>query len=129
MSLKKHLIIGSVIFGLWLGFYLITLPSHYMTEWNNAEKTLLCLLTFFAIIPFIVFVVAIFLGDDYFKTGVWLAVYGSIGIFLLDFITVGMLEKKGLSFLLAYWPQTVGYLEAAVLGPLVGAVMKKGLKS
>ena len=125
MSIKKHLALSIVVIALWAGFYLTGLPSDYYTKWSDAEKMLLTMVAFFGALPFTVFVVGVFLGEDYFKTGVWLAVYGSVVPFILDFIVVGMIEGKGLGFLTTHWPQSIGYLEVIVIGPLIGSAMKR----
>lgn len=125
MSIKKHFVLSIVILALWAGFYFMGLPSDYYTKWNVAEKMLLIWVAFFGIFPFTVFVIGVFLGEDYFKTGVWIAFYGSVGLFILDLIAVGVIEGKGLGFLITHWPQSISYLGAIVIGPLMGAAMKK----
>ena len=125
ISIKKHLILCVTVFVLWAVFYLMGLPSDYYTKWNDAEKVLLILIAFFGIFPFLVVVIGVFLNEDYLKAGIWIGLYGSVGIFVLDLIVVGMIEGMGLQFLFTHWPQSVGYLEAIVIGPLIGAVMKK----
>ena len=90
-----------------------------------AEKVLITWIGLFAIFPLFSFFLVIFIGGDYFKTSLWIALYASIGILILDYIVVGLIEGKGISFLISHWYLTVGYVEAIVVMPLVGLALKK----
>lgn len=125
MNIKKHLILITVACLAWAAFYLIGLPSDYFLSWSSAEKILITWMGFFAILPLICTLVVVFLGGDYFRTSVWLALYASFGLFILDFLVVGLVEGKGISFLISHWYLTIGYIEALVVMPLVGLALKK----
>ncbi len=125
MNIKKHLILITVFFLGWAAFYLMGLPSDYFLNWSTAEKILITLMAFFAMFPLICFIMVVFLGGDYFKTSLWVAFYLSVGVFILDYLVVGLIQGNGLSFLISHWVLTIGYLEALVVIPLVGLALKK----
>ncbi len=125
MNLKKHLIMITVAFLGWFAFYLIGLPSDYFLNWSTAEKILITWMGFFAIFPLFCFFMVIFIGGDYFKISLWFALYASVGIFILDFLVVGLIGGKGFSFLITHWYLTIGYIEAFVVIPLMGLALKK----
>lgn len=125
MNSKKHLILITVTFLAWAAFYLIGLSSDYFLNWSTAEKILITWMGFFAILPLFCFFLVVFLSGDYFKTSLWVAFYASVGLFVLDYLVVGLIEGKGISFLISHWYLTIGYLEALVVMPLVGLALKK----
>lgn len=124
MNSKKHMILITVAFLVWAAFYLIGLPSDYFLSWSTAEKTLITWIALFAVLPLICFFVVVFMGGDYFRTSIWLALYASFGVFILDYLVVGLIEGKGFSFLFTHWYLTIGYVEALVVIPLVGLALK-----
>ena len=125
MNLKKHMILITVVFLAWAAFYLFGLSSDYFLSWSTAEKILITWMAFFAILPLICFFVVIFLDGDYFRTSLWLALYASFGVFILDYLVVGLIEGEGFSFLITHWYLTIAYIEALVVMPLVGLALKK----
>lgn len=125
MNSKKHLILITVTILGWAVFYLIGLSSDYYLTWSAAEKILILWLGFFSILPLICFLLVVFLGGDYFKTSLWVAFYASAGLCILDYLVVGLIEGKGINFLISHWPQSIGYLEALVVMPLVGFALNK----
>lgn len=125
MNIKRHFILFTVTLSVWAVFFLLGLPFNYFLDWNLAEKTLLSLITAFAIIPYISFFLLIFLGGDYFKTSIWFAFYASVLIAVLDFIVVGMIQGHGIYYLISHWPLTLGYLYVWISIPLVGASIKR----
>lgn len=125
MNTKKHIILFAIVLIAWLSFYLIGLPSDYIIQWKLSEKILLSLVTFFGIVPFLSFVTIILLGGDYFKTSIWFAFYASIVIFIFDFIAVGIIEQKGISFIITHWPQSIAYLYVWIEIPIIGLVIKR----
>lgn len=120
LNIKNHLIIITVAFLIWAAFYFIGLPSDYFLSWSVAEQILLTLIGFFSIFPLICLFLIIFLGGDYFKTSLWIAFYASVEVFILDFLVVGIIEGKGISFLISHWYLTIGYIEVWIIMPLVG---------
>lgn len=125
MNTKKHLILITVAFSGWAAFYLIGLPSDYFLNWPTADKILITWIGFFSIFPLICLFLVVFIGGDYFKTSLWAALYISVGPFILDYLVVGLIEGKGLRFLISHWYLTIGYFEALVVIPLVGLALKK----
>lgn len=125
MNIKKHLILIAVAFLGWAAFYLIGLSSDYFLNWSTAEKILITWMGFFSILPLICFLLVVFLSGDYFKNSLWVAFYISVGPFILDYLVVGIIEGKGISFLISHWYLTIGYLEALFIMPLVGLALKK----
>lgn len=125
MIIKNHFIMILIAFAGWLIFYLIGLPSNYYLDWSNAEKILLLFIGFFAIFPFITFMVIILLDGDYFLLSIWLAFYASVSAFILDLILVGFIQGKGFGFLLSHWVLTIGYIETIIIVPLIGYTLKK----
>ena len=125
MNIQKHIILFVITILVWAIFYFMGLPFNYFVDWNLAEKTLLSLVTAFAILPFIGFFVILFLGGDYFKVSIWFAFYASVLIFVMDFIVVGLIEGHGISFLISHWPQTIAYVYVWIPLPLVGIALKK----
>ena len=124
MTLRNHLILFIVTFFAWAAFYLLGLPFNYFVDWDLAEKILLSLVTAFAIVPYIAFFVLLFLGEDYFKTSIWFAIYASLLVFVLDFIVVGLIEGSGINFIISHWTSTLGYLYVWISIPLVGFALK-----
>jgi hypothetical protein len=120
MSIKNHAIMFLSCFLAWLIFYLIGYPSNYFMEWDLAEKVLLTLVGFFALFPFLGCVILLFLRGNFFKNSFYFAFYGSIPLFIFDFIVVGILQKHGFSFLTSHWYLTIGYMEAWIIFPIIG---------
>ena len=125
MNIKRHFILFTITLSAWAGFFLLGLPFNYFVDWNLAEKTLLSLITAFAIVPYISFFVLLFLGGDYFKTSIWFAFYASVLIGVLDFIVLGMIQGNGIYFVISHWHLTLGYLYVWISIPLVGASIKR----
>lgn len=129
MNFRRHFILSAITLSAWAGFFLIGLPSDYFVDWSSAEKTLLSLVTAFAVVPCIAFFVLLFLGGDYFKTSIWFAFYASVLVGVLDFIVVGIIQGSGILFLTSHWPQTLGYLYVWISIPLVGTSLNRIAKA
>lgn len=125
MNIQKHFILFLVGFIGWLFFFLLGYPSNYFTEWNLAEKIILSLITFFAVVPFLGCLVIIFLKGNYFQTGFWMAFYASVPVFILDFIAVGVIQDQGLLFLKSHWYITIAYFYVWIELPLIGLALQK----
>jgi hypothetical protein len=125
MKVKNHPIMFLIAFIAWGVFYLIGLPSNYYTSWSLTEKILLLILTFFAVLPPFSIMINIFLEGDYMKLNIWLAFYASVELFIFDFIAVGIIEGKGIGFLITHWPGTIGYILPWIVFPLIAYAMKK----
>ena len=125
MDAKKHLILFLVGFFAWLVFFLVGYPSNYFTEWNLAEKIILCLVTFFAVVPFVGCLVIIFLKGNYVQTAFWLAFYASVPLFIFDFIAVGIVQGQGLLFIKSHWYITIAYFYVWIELPLVGLALQE----
>ena len=125
MNTKRHIILFVIVLIAWITFYLIGLPSDYFTQWKTSEKILLSLVTFFGIVPFLSFVTLVLLGGDYFRTSIWFAFYASIVIFIFDFIAVGIIEQKGISYIISHWPLSIAYLYVWIEIPIIGLVIKQ----
>lgn len=125
MNFKKHLIIFIVAFAGWLGFYLMGMPFNYFIDWSIGEKILIAWMGFFAILPLFCFFLVVFLGGDYFKTSRWVALYAALLPFILDTVIVGLIQGKGMGFLVSHWYLTIGYFEALIVMPLTGLALKK----
>lgn len=125
MNIKKHIILFLVGITAWSFFYIIGLPSNYFINWNLDNKILLCLITFFAVVPFIGFLIILFLGGDYIKTSLWTAFYASAPLFLLDYFIVGIIKNEGFHFLISHWYISIAYLYVWVELPIIGVAIKK----
>jgi hypothetical protein len=125
MKAKYHFTMLLVAFIAWAAFYFIGLPSDYYTSWSLTEKILIILISFFAVFPAFSIMINIFLEGDYMKLNLWLALYASVGIFIFDFIAVGLIEGKGIGFLITHWIQTAGYIMPWIIFPLIANTMKK----
>jgi hypothetical protein len=125
VNLRKHLILFFVTFIAWLVYYLLGLPFNYFLDWSVVERILISLVTAFSVLPFIALLTLLFLGDDYFKTSIWFALYASVLVFILDFIVVGIIEGYGIQFVTSHWVQTLGYFYVWISIPLVGFALKK----
>jgi hypothetical protein len=125
MTLKKHLTLFLITFLAWLGFYLLGLPSHYYTDWTLTELILLCLVTFFAMVPLIGALTLIFMGGDIFRASLWLAFYASVPLFVYDFIMVGVIGGAGWRFLFSHWYLSLGYVIVWLEAPLIGLALQK----
>ena len=125
MNTKKHLILFLVGFFGWLFFFLLGYPSNYFTEWSLAEKIMLSLITFFAVVPFLGCLVIIFLKGDYLQTALWFAFYASVPLFVFDYIAVGIVQGQGLFFLKSHWYITIAYFYVWVELPLVGLALRE----
>jgi hypothetical protein len=125
MSLKNHIILAAITIIAWAAFYLLGLPMGYYTQWSTAEKILLLWIALFGIFPLATFIInSLLIGDDFVKS-IWLSIYASLGLFLLDFIFVGILQHQGIHFLITHWHISIAYVEAIIIIPLVGYSMKK----
>ena len=125
MTIKKHVILLVFTFLVWLGFYLLGLPSNYYTDWNLAEIILLSLVTIFGFLPVVGTLVLIFMGGDYVRTSLWLAFYASAPLFFYDFIVVGIIGGEGLHFIVTHWYISLAYLYVWLILPLVGLALQK----
>ncbi|MBN2039669.1 MAG: hypothetical protein JW864_06485 [Spirochaetes bacterium] len=125
MKIKNHFIMLLLAGVAWGAFYLTGLLSNYFTDWSAGEKMLITWIAFFSILPFICIMVNIFLEGDHVKKSIWLAFYASVCLFVFDFIVVGLIEGKGIGFLISHWYLTAGYIEAWAVMPLTGYAMKK----
>ena len=125
MNKKKHIIFPVITITAWLGFYLLGIPSHYFTDWNIAEKFLLSLVTSFAVVPFISVVTLVMVDGNYKTDSLWLALYASLPILILD-LAVEII-KGGINgnFFVTYWPQTLGYLYVWIVIPFTGLTLHK----
>jgi hypothetical protein len=126
--MKKHLLLAGVPLFAWALFYLIGIPSNYYMEWNLAEKILLSFAAFFGAIPLIGFLLLLFVGGDYVKNSVWASFYASIPLFLLDFIVVGVVQGRGIYYLVSHWYISIGYILVWPEIILMGLALRK-LKS
>ena len=125
MKAKEHLIFLFVGFSAWVLFYLIGLPSGYFSEWNLADQILLSLITFFAVVPLIGFLLILFVGGDHAKKALWLAFYASLPLFVLDYVMTGIIKGEGLHFLVSHWYISIAYLYVWVELPIIGLALKK----
>ena len=94
-------------------------------EWSLAEKILLSLITFFAVVPFLGCLVLIFIKGNYLQTAFWMVFYVSIPVFIFDFIVVGIVQNHGLSFLKSHWYITIAYFYVWIDLPLIGLALQK----
>jgi hypothetical protein len=90
-----------------------------------SEQVLITLITFFGVVPWIGFLVIIFLGGDYFKTSLWFSFYASVPLFLLDFIVVGLYQGQGFHYLITHWYITIAYFYVWIELPLIGQAIRK----
>ena len=125
MNIRKHLILLLVGISAWLFFYLIGLPSNYFTEWSLADQILISLITFFAVVPAVGFLLLLFLGDDYVETALWVAFYVSAPLFVLDYIVAGVIKGEGLHFLISHWYISIAYIYVWIELPTIGLAIRK----
>ena len=125
MKSKNHAILILIVFCAWLTFYLIGIPSNYFQDWSTAEQVLLSLITVFAGVPLITFLALIIIGENYFKTSVWLAFYASVPLAIIDFIVCGIIQKGGFNFFISHWYVTLGYFYVWIICPLVGYLLNR----
>lgn len=123
--MKKHIVLGLFTFFGWLFFYLMGLPFDYFVNTSALYKILILWLTMFSVFPVLTFILLSFLDGDHFHNSLWFSLYASFGIFLLDFIVVGIAQRNGLGYLKTHWLQTAGYIEALIIIPLIGLAIKK----
>jgi len=109
----------------WLFFYLTGLSFGYFVNIPALFKIIILWQVMFSVFPVLTFILLSFLEGDYFHNSVWFSLYASFGVFLLDFIIVGIVQQNGLGFLKTHWLQTLGYLEALIIIPLIGLSIKK----
>lgn len=86
---------------------------------------LLLLITFLSIIPILATIVLAFLKVPFLRASVWLAFYASVPLFILDYITVGIIKGEGLHFLVSHWYLTLGYFLVWFELPLLGKSLEK----
>ena len=125
MNLKDHLLVFISVFIAWLIFYLIGIPFNYFLEWTAPDKIIVILIGVFGIFPVFCFVLCALLKGDYFKTSLWVSVYASVEIFLLDYIMIGLIAGQGIGFFQTYWLQSISYLTPWMVMPFIGIAMKR----
>lgn len=125
MNFKKHFQLCGTALLAWLFFYLIGIPSNYFIDWSLSEQILLCLVVFFAVIPLLGFLILLFVGEDYVRNALWLAFYASVLLFILDFIVVGIIQGKGISYLFSHWYISIVYIYVWPEVLIIGLALKK----
>ena len=129
MNTKKHFILLSVGISAWALFYLIGLPSDYFREWSLADQIIISLITFFAVVPVVGFLVLLFLESDhdadYVRTALWTAFYASVPLFVLDYVIAGIVKGEGLRFLISHWYISIAYLYVWIELPIMGLALVK----
>ncbi len=128
LRFKEHCILAAITVCLWILFYILGIPSDYFQKWSFTEQLILSVVTFFAVGPFLAFVIIILLNRSYIKTGIWLAFYFSVLPAVMDFIVCGVIQGGGAGIFISHWYLTVGYFYVWIIGPLVGITLQK-LKS
>ncbi len=125
MDSKRHLLFLLITISAWVFFYILGIPSDYFLQWSFQEKVLLSLVTFFGAVPLIGFIVMALSGGNYIETGLWLAFYASVPLFILDFMVVGLIQGDGLKFLVSHWYISIAYLYVWAEVPLLGLAMSR----
>lgn len=125
MNIRNHAILLLVGILAWSFFYLIGLPSDYFTEWSLADQILISLITFFAVVPVVGFLVLLFLGGDYVKIALWAAFYVSVPLFVLDYVVVGVFKGEGFHFVISHWYISIAYLYVWIELPIIGLALKR----
>jgi uncharacterized membrane protein len=125
MKTFHHLILAAISIILWLVYFLGGLPFHYFQDFSISEAILLLLISFFAVLPFFAIIVLTFMKLPFLKTSVWLAFYGSLLPFILDYMVVGIIGGHGLHFLVTHWYLTVGYIGVWIILPVLGKTLEQ----
>jgi hypothetical protein len=125
MKTFHHLILAAISIFLWLVYFLGGLPYHYLQDFSISEAILLLLINFFAVLPFFAIIVLTFMKLPFLKTSVWLAFYGSLLPFILDYLAVGIIGGEGLHFLVTHWYLTVGYIGVWIILPVLGKTLEQ----
>ena len=124
MTIKKHLLLFAVAFIGWLVFFVLGYKSNYYTDWSIESLMLFCFIIVFGMIPVISTVLIILLGENYIRNSIWVAFYGSVVLFIFDFLVVGIIQGYGISFLTSHWLLSFGYL-IFWISPFFGYVLKR----
>jgi hypothetical protein len=124
MKLRDHLILAGLCILLWAVFYILGRPYDYFMNFSRELKLVLILSTLFGIIPVIAIITLSLIQVPYVRASVWFAFYGSVPLFVLDYITVGLIGSEGIQFLASHWFLTLGYIAVWGVFPLIGKALE-----
>lgn len=125
MKTRDHLLLASICILLWAGFFVLGIQYNYFQDFTSESMLLLLLITYLCIIPILATFVLSFLKVPFLRASVWFAFYASAPLFLLDYITVGIIKGEGFHFLISHWYLTLGYFLVWIELPLVGKSLEK----
>lgn len=125
MKTRHHLLLAVISISLWAGFYLAGIPFNYFQNFSKELTFILVLCSFFCLLPVIAIVVFALIDVPYLKASVWAAFYGSVPLFILDYIFVGLVGGEGLHFLISHWYLTLGYFVVWIIFPLIAKSLEK----
>ena len=125
MKARQHILLAAISILLWAGFYILGLQYNYFQNFSSESMLVLLFSTLLGAIPVIAIIVLAFINVPFLKASVWFAFYGSVPLFILDYIFVGIIEGEGQHFLVSHWYLTLGYFAVWVELPLIGKSLEK----
>ena len=125
MKARQHFLLAVISILLWAGFYILGLQNNYFQDFSSESLLVLLFSSLLGVIPVIAIVVLAFIKVPFFKASVWFAFYGSLPLFILDYIFVGIIKGEGLHFLVSHWYLTLGYFAVWIELPLIGKSLEK----
>jgi hypothetical protein len=125
MKTRHHIILATLCISIWGAFYLLGVPYDYFQNFSKESNLLLLIMTFVCILPVIAIVVLALIKVPFLRASLWLAFYGSVPLFVIDFIIVGVIGGEGLHFLVSHWGLALGYIAVWIVFPLIAISLEK----
>lgn len=124
MTLKTHLQIATIATVAWSIFFIIGIPFDYFQTWSLNEQILLTFFAFFALFPILSGSTIILINHDYLRTSIWFSLYGSMLPAVFDFIICGIVQRRGLSYIVSHWYLSAAYVYIWFVVPMTGLALK-----
>jgi hypothetical protein len=124
MNIRNH--IKAFLFGttVWIAFFILGLPNYF----QQYSTTFMALFDI-AVFPFLVAMVLLIMkwlkGKSSSNKSVLLAFYGTVPLFVYDYLYCGIYLQHGWEFLSTYWYLTIYYFIPWIVLPLMGIYLDK----
>ncbi len=125
MKTRHHLLLAVLCILLWAGFYILGIQYNYFQIFSNESMFMLVLTTFVCILPLVAIIVLALINVPFLRASIWLAFYGSVIPFILDYIFVGIIKGEGPHFLVSHWYLTLGYFAVWIIFPLIAKSLER----
>lgn len=125
MKLRHHIFFAALCIALWATYYILGIPYNYFQDLNPDVMLPLLLTTFLGVIPVFTVLALAWIRVPFLRASVWLALYASAPLFILDLVFVGIIKGEGLHFLVSHWYLTLGYAAVWIEIPFIGKSLEK----